>query len=94
MEYKKEDWESYSDRLKTYKYTDDEILAVKIVREGAEQIPNDMFDELVKQGVIERTRKLKKKRTLYILENDNRIYYLEHHFHNYQWCGKFKEGDK
>ena len=92
MEYIRESWDQYSERLKSYDYTQEQIDAVRIVREEAEQVPNEMFDELVRLGVIERTRKLKKKRrSLYVLEDDNHVYYLEHHFHKYQWCGYFKE---
>jgi hypothetical protein len=93
MEYIREDWKAYSERLKSYDYTDEEISNVRVIREDAEQIPNDMFDELVRQGVIKRTRKLKKKRSLYVLDGDNSVYYLEHYFHQYQWCGKFKDNE-
>jgi hypothetical protein len=90
MEYIREDWKAYSERLKSYDYTDEEISNVRVIREDAEQIPNDMFDELVRQGVIKRTRKLKKKRSLYVLQ-DGKIYYAEHWNKRMEWCGYFKD---
>lgn len=91
MEYIRENWSQYSERLNSYDYTQEQIDAVKIVRENAEQIPNEMFDELVRQGAIKRTRKLKKVRSLYVLDGDNRVYYLEHWNKRVEWCGKFKD---
>jgi hypothetical protein len=90
MEYIRESWSQYSERLKSYDYTQEQIEAVRIVREEAEQVPNEMFDELVRLGVIERTRKLKKKRSLYVLQ-DGKIVYLEHFNKQLEWCGYFKE---
>jgi hypothetical protein len=92
MQYIRENWKDYSTRLKSYGYTEEELNTLRPIREDAEQIPNEMFDELVRQGVIKRTRKLKKKRSLYVLE-DGKIGYIEHWNKRVEWCGYFKDGE-
>lgn len=91
MEYIRELWADYSTRLETYGYTEEELNTLRPIREDAEQIPREMFDELVRQGVIKRTRKLKKVRSLYVLDGDPKIYYLEHYRKEYQYAGIFKD---
>lgn len=88
MEYK-ETWEKYKERLKTYDYTEEQIEAVKIIRETYEPCEFEQFKELHKQGVVYRTIKLKKPRHLYVSE-DGKFYYLSHYYKSYMFIGFFK----
>ena len=90
MTYTKYNWEQYLEMLKAFKYTEEQIAEVEKVKLNFEEIPKDMFDELVRQGVIKRMAKLKKIRTLFVNELGE-IIYLNHYNKRYEVCGKFKD---
>lgn len=83
-------WEEYKEYLERKGYSAEEIERVKEVR-NLEEITKEQFDYLVSVGVIERTRKLKKIRSLFV--KDNFILYLDHYHRKYNYCGFFKDGD-
>jgi len=89
MNYIKEDWSKYKERLEKYNYTPEQIQNVFKIRENkdTEQITKDQFDYLIFKGIIKRTRKLKKIRNLYVF--DNKVWYLEHFEKQFCWCGIF-----
>lgn len=84
-------WEQYEETLRNFNYTEEEILAIKNIRENpeVELMTTEQFDFLWRQGIIKRTRKLKKKRSLLVL--GNKILYLDRHFRRYNYCGYFVE---
>lgn len=88
-EFTRFNWEQYKEMLESYGYNEEQISAVKEIRETAEEITKDQFDFLVQTKIISRTRKLKKIRTLYVF--DDKVWYLEHFNKRYEWCGFFIE---
>ena len=86
-EFVRYNWEQYKEMLERYNYTQEQIEAVREIRETAEQITKDQYDFLVQTGIISRTRKLKKTRTLYVFED--KVWYLCHFNKKYEWCAKF-----
>ena len=88
-EFKRFDWEQYKELLKHYNYTEEQIASVKEVRENPENelMSPEQFDFLWQQGIIRRTQKLKKKRTLLVF--DDKIWFLSHYHKRYVWCGYF-----
>jgi len=54
-----------------------EELKAEIInmRDNWEHIPQDQFDMLVQQGVLKRTQKLRKKRTMYVCPNGRVNYF-------------------
>lgn len=86
-EHKRYGWQEYKEMLENFGYTEEQIAAVKEIRETAEEITKAQFDFLVQTKIISRTRKLKKIRTLYT--DGDKIYYLEHFNKRYEWCGIF-----
>ena len=88
-EFRRYDWEEYKELLKKYGYTDEQIEEVKKFRENPknEQITWEQFRFLFLNGVIKRTRKLKKIRTLYVF--DDKVWYLDHYVKSYRYCGEF-----
>ena len=89
MEYKRENWEQYKERLIAYGYTEEEISAVKEIRENLDHCPDEQFKELVAQGVIIRTAKLKKPRN-YFVNDDGEFLFLNHYHRQFQTAAKFK----
>lgn len=89
MEYKKETWQEYKERLISYDYTEEQISEVKRIRESFELCPYEQFRELFLQGVIVRLRKVKKPRNYYV--NDlGEFLYLDHYSKSYQVAAEFK----
>ena len=86
-EFVRYNWEQYKEMLERYDYTQEQIESVRVIRETAEQITKDQYDFLVQTGIISRTRKLKKIRTLYVFED--KVWYLCHFNKRYEWCGQF-----
>ena len=89
MNYLKEKWGDYRIRLESYGYTIPQLIEVQKIRENPEieEITKDQYDFLVQTGIISRTRKLKKIRTLYVFED--KVWYLCHFNKKYEWCAKF-----
>ena len=88
-EYKRYSWEQYKEMLEKFDYTEEQIAAVKEIRETAEEITKDQFDFLVQTKIISRTRKLKKIRTMYVI--DNKVWYLDHYSKAYRYCAEFTD---
>ena len=88
-EYTRYNWQEYKEMLERYDYTEEQLEAVRLIRETAEEITKDQYDFLVQTGIISRTRKLKKIRTMYVI--DNKVWYLEHFSHRYEYLGFFVE---
>ena len=80
-------WKEYKEMLEKYDYTQEQVESIREIRETAEQITKDQYDFLVQTGIISRTRKLKKIRTLYVFED--KVWYLCHFNKKYEWCAKF-----
>ena len=91
MNYLKEKWGDYKIRLESYGYTIPQLIEVQKIRENPEieEITKDQYDFLVQTGIISRTRKLKKIRTMYVF--DSKVWYLEHFSHRYEYLGFFVE---
>jgi hypothetical protein len=83
-------WEDYKSMLEHYGYSEEQIASVKEIRENLELMPWEMYQELLRQGVLIRTQKLKKPRSLYVNE-EGKILYLNHHYKKYNYCAKFKD---
>ena len=94
-EFKRFEWEDYEKLLKYYRYTDEQIAAVKEIRENPENelMSPEQFEFLWKQGVIKRTRKLKSKRSLFVTPK-GRILYLDNYYKCYNYCGYFLNQDE
>ncbi len=86
-EYTRYNWQEYKEMLEKYDYTQEQVESIREIRETAEQITKDQYDFLVQTGIISRTRKLKKTRTLYVFED--KVWYLCHFNKRYEWCGQF-----
>ena len=82
-------WEEYKSMLEHFGYSQQEIENVKTIRENPENeiMSPEQFDFLWRQGIIKRTQKLRKKRTLLVF--DDKIWYLSHYHRRYVWCGYF-----
>ena len=63
----KMEWNKYKERLIHYGYTEEQINEIKKVRESEdfEYMTKEQYDYLVSVGVLVRTRKLKKPRSLF-----------------------------
>lgn len=93
-EFRRYDWEEYKEYLINLGYSDDEISAVKEIRENPEieKMTSEQFRYLFLAGIIKRTRKLRKPRTLFVI--DDKVWYLEHYNRKFCYCGYFKtEGE-
>lgn len=88
-EYKRYSWEQYKEMLEKFNYTEEQISAVKEIRETAEEVTKDQYDFLVQTGIISRTRKLKKIRTMYVI--DSKVWYLDHYSKAYCYCATFTD---
>jgi len=91
MNSSKQPWEEYKQRLEKYGYSPEQIEEVYKIRHGEnyEDCSFEQWKELVRIGVIERSRKLKKPRNLRVDENGI-VWYLEHVYKTYNFCGRFK----
>ena len=91
MNYLKEKWGEYRIRLESYGYTIPQLIEVQKIRENPEieEITKDQYDFLVQTGIISRTRKLKKIRTMYVF--DSKVWYLDHYSKAYCYCATFTD---
>ena len=87
----KMDWNKYKERLIHYGYNEEEIAEIKKVRESEdfEYMTKEQFDYLVSIGVLVRTRKLKKPRSLFT--DGKQVLYLDSYFKRYNYCAFFAE---
>lgn len=83
----RQDWETYQSRLKHYGYTEEQISAVKEIRETLDHCPFEMYKELITQGAIKRTIKLKKPRNIFT--DGEKFYFLSHWHKEYRYCAFF-----
>ena len=88
-EFKRIPWNEYKEILERFEYDEAQISAVKEIRETAEEMTWEQFRFLFLNGILRRTRKLKKIRTLYVF--DDKVWYLDHHVKGYRYCGEFIE---
>jgi hypothetical protein len=88
MEYKKENWQDYKERLISYRYNEEQLIEVEKVRAEYDHMTFEQFDFLFRQGVVKRTAKLRKPRNLYLSESGT-IYFLSHYHKSYVSCGHF-----
>jgi len=84
------EWQKYKEMLEHYGYTEEQISAVKEIRENPEYeyMTPEQFRFLFLNGIVKRTRKLKKPRVL--LTDGEKIFYLDHYVKEYRFCGYFK----
>ena len=82
-------WKEYKEMLEKYDYTQEQVESIREIRETAEQITKDQYDFLVQTGIISRTRKLKKIRTMYVF--DSKVWYLDHYSKAYCYCATFTD---
>ena len=87
-EFTRYNWQEYKEMLEKYDYTQEQISAVKEIREKYDYMTNDQFRFLFMTGIIKRTRKLKKPRSLYVCE-EGKIWYLCHFNKRMEYCGEF-----
>lgn len=80
--------EDYKNHLLSKGFTETEVVEIIKQRSSMEYCTFEMFKELVKQGIIKRTRKLKDNRSLYV-SSDGYIMYLEYYRKKYNYCGYF-----
>lgn len=88
MEETKQSWGDYSERLKAWKYTDEQLEPIKEMREKMDHCSFDQFKELVRLGIVVRTQKLRKPRNLFT--DGVKFYYTNHYFMKINVCGYFK----
>lgn len=88
-EFRRFDWEEYKEYLINLGYSDDEISAVKEIRENPEieTMSPEQFRYLFLAKIIKRTRKLRKPRTLYVF--DDKVWYLDHYVKGFRYCAEF-----
>lgn len=84
----KQDWQQYSERLKAWKYTDEELEEIKKVRENYEPMTFEQFTFLFQQKIVKRKIKLKKPRNLFVSEQGE-IFYLNHRNKQYEMMAFF-----
>ena len=91
MNFIKHNWEDYKKRLINFGYTKEQINEIKKIREGSdfEYMTKEQFDYLVSIGVLVRTRKLKKPRSLFT--DGKQVLYLDSYFKRYNYCAFFAE---
>lgn len=85
----RKNWKDYKKVLVERGYSKEELKSVKEIREKAEHCSFEQFQELWKQGIVKRTRKLIRPRNLYVTE-DGKIWYLNHYNKRYEYVGYFK----
>jgi hypothetical protein len=85
----RESWEEYKNRLEKYGYTEEQISAIKEIRENYDLCPDEQFKELVKQGVVVRTKKLKRPRHYYV-NDEGQFLYLDWFWKKMNVAGYFK----
>lgn len=90
------DWETYEKILNKMEYTPSQIQEVKNVRESDDysHCTFEMFSELVAQGIVTRTIKLKKKkRNLYVC-SEGKFWFLNHWNKSWQYAGFMKNEEE
>ena len=90
MEGTKQDWEDYEKILIKFDYTPEQIESVKEIRENYDHCTFEMFCGLIEQGIVVRTRKLKKKKRNMYVSPDGFFFYLEHQNKKMEYAGYFK----
>ena len=94
MESTKQSWEDYLKILIKFQYTPEQIEAVKDVRESYDHCTFEMFSGLIEQGIVKRTRKLKKKKRNMYVSPDGFFYYLEHFNKKMEYAGHFIQNEE
>lgn len=89
-EFVRYDWEKYKEMLERYDYTEEQLEAVRLIRETWDCMTNDQFRFLFLSGVIKRLIKNKKARNYYVNEQGE-IFSLNHHLKTFVKAGYFKE---
>lgn len=89
----RQDWNTYSSRLKHYGYTEEQLEEIKKFREDYEPMTFEQFTFLFQQKVIQRTRKLKRPRNLSVCP-EGKIWFLNHYNKKMEWCGVFKSEEE
>ena len=86
----KQNWDEYKEYLKFRGLTEEQIEDVRRIRENEEynHVTYEQFMELWRQGVIRRTRKLKKPRNLFLCK-EGRFWYFEFYYKKWQYAGYF-----
>ena len=88
-EFTRYDWEQYKEMLEKYNYTQEQISAVKEIREKYDYMTNEQFRFLFLTGIIKRVLKNKKPRSYYTDGKD--VLYLNHHSRQFEKVGFFVE---
>lgn len=89
-EFKRYDWEEYVNKiLLKLDYSQEQIDEIKDIRENWEVMTTEQFRFLFLAGIIKRTVKLKKTRTLYT--DGDTVLYLNHHNKRFEQVGYFIE---
>ena len=78
----------YKEHLLKRGFNKEDIRQILEQRSGMDYCSVEMFNELVKQGVVKRTRKLRNNRTLYV-NSDGCVMYLDYYWKKYNYCGYF-----
>lgn len=79
--------EEYTERLKRYNYSEEEINYVIDFKENSAHLPFEQYEHLFKNNLIKRVAKLRKVRNLFF--KDDKIWYLNHHHKKYEVVGEF-----
>ena len=89
-EFKRYDWEEYVNKiLLKLDYSQEQIDEIKDIRENWEVMTAEQFRFLFLAGIIKRTAKLKKIRTLYT--DGVTVLYLNHYNKRFEQAGYFIE---
>jgi len=78
-------WEQYQEKLKSFDYTEEQIEAVKEIRENCELMTFEQFTFLISVGAIRKTCKLRKPRNLY--DYEGKLLYLNHFNKEWNYAG-------
>lgn len=82
-------WKEYKEMLEKFNYTEEQLEAVRLIRETWDCMTNDQFRFLFLSGVIKREVKNKKPRNYYT--NGEEVVYLNHHLKKFEKAGFFVE---
>lgn len=77
----------YTERLKKYNYSEEDINYVIDFRENAAHLPYEQYEHLFKTKLIKRFKKLRKVRNLFF--KDEKIWYLNHYHKKYEVVAEF-----
>lgn len=89
-EYKRYNWQEYKELLERYSYNEEQIEAVRLIREKCDVMTSDQFRFLLLSGTIKRLIKNKKPRNYYVNEQGE-IFSLNHYLKGFVKAGYFKE---